>query len=651
MAALQPNLNLMRPSLVNSSTLYSVIHQSLQDAPIVNTALVVKEPIHLAEQTETISKIALDRLNNLRAKMLKNFRQGDDTKALELLELYQIQIQQMLKTTMTSLGNRPFFTNFKHHLFKSVYELEKVKQIVEKKVEYRSTIEAQFLEQISQIEQGIPEETQAYLNEVLQELQAALETKNQALNQVSSHYLHQIGVLENFITESTQIIPSFSLYGEIEQQMWGFKKSLHALQNDIISTMLHLVNPETIKAQIQEKIKGTLAKIDNNKMLALNDLRKALTESSIEESMDLSGKLQEVNEIYLLALDGYLNLMKQSLNELVQEITKSLVIALTSEDQQIEILTNKSQSMIQYLNYESNKILEVAQISQKPIVSKDYGEKKGIPFETTSSLLDGRISKISIGAKKTIESLQVVYVDQEGNQKFSPVYGKSMEHNKKIYISLDEKIHKIVIGETPLKDAKKGSRIESISLHVHNHEGRGVHVYELTGQKSARQAIEEISFKDSYYLSAIRGHANAEGIHSLSFIFSKDFSSLLKKDLSTRIQKAIEVLRENPSCKASESAKDEIHKMFSHQVFLNLDDAKQDPYVVLEIKAESSLEEIKKAYRKFALKYHPDKTEPLMKAFYKRKFEEVKTAYESLLKKFEKSNTSSNDQKLLILPT
>ena len=310
----------MKPFLLNSVSPCSVIHQPSESSCIANTSIVVKEPIHLVKQTETISKIALDRLNNLRAKMLENFRQGDDPKALELIERYQVQIEQMLKTTMTSLGNRPFFTNFKHHLFKKAYELEQVKQIVEKKEEQRSTIEAQFLEQIIQIEQGIPKETQAYLNEVLKELQAALETKNQALNAISSHYLHQIGVLENFISASTQIIPSFSLYGEIEQQMWSFKKSLHALQNDVIGTMLHLVKPETIKAQIQVKIKGTHANIENNKLLALSNLRKALTESSIEQSMDLSQSLQDVNEIYLLGLDGYLKLMKHSLNEMVQEI-------------------------------------------------------------------------------------------------------------------------------------------------------------------------------------------------------------------------------------------------------------------------------------------------------------------------------------------
>lgn len=148
MAALQPSLNLMKPFLLNSVSPCSVIHQPSESSCIANTSIVVKEPIHLAKQTETISKIALDRLNNLRAKMLENFRQGDNTKALELIERYQVQIEQMLKTTMTSLGNRPFFTNFKHHLFKKAYELEQVKQIVEKKKSNALQLKRNFLSKL-----------------------------------------------------------------------------------------------------------------------------------------------------------------------------------------------------------------------------------------------------------------------------------------------------------------------------------------------------------------------------------------------------------------------------------------------------------------------------------------------------------------------
>ena len=51
---------------------------------------------------------------------------------------------------------------------------------------------------------------------------------------------------------------------------------------------------------------------------------------------------------------------------------------------------------------------------------------------------------------------------------------------------------------------------------------------------------------------------------------------------------------------------------------------KQDYYEILGIERDSSKSEIKKAYRKLALKYHPDKN-PDKKA--EEKFKEISEAY------------------------
>jgi DnaJ-domain-containing protein 1 len=155
-------------------------------------------------------------------------------------------------------------------------------------------------------------------------------------------------------------------------------------------------------------------------------------------------------------------------------------------------------------------------------------------------------------------------------------------------------------------------------------------VYKLTGKKSQRQEVEEISFEDSYYLSGIRGYASSEGIHSLSFIFSKDFSSHLKKDLSSKIEAALQVLRQEPSCQLTDAEKEKIQQMFMGQVFVELDEATLDPYAVLGLKESASLEEVKKAYHKLARIYHPDKAESYKVGLYRRKFLEISTAYQAL---------------------
>ena len=56
--------------------------------------------------------------------------------------------------------------------------------------------------------------------------------------------------------------------------------------------------------------------------------------------------------------------------------------------------------------------------------------------------------------------------------------------------------------------------------------------------------------------------------------------------------------------------------------------AKQDYYELLGVQREASADDIKKAYRKMAVKYHPDKN-PGDKAA-EEKFKEITEAYEIL---------------------
>lgn len=59
----------------------------------------------------------------------------------------------------------------------------------------------------------------------------------------------------------------------------------------------------------------------------------------------------------------------------------------------------------------------------------------------------------------------------------------------------------------------------------------------------------------------------------------------------------------------------------------------KDPFIVLEIEKNASPEEIKKAYRKLANKYHPDKVQHLGEEFRKlaeNRFKEIEEAYRKL---------------------
>ena len=63
--------------------------------------------------------------------------------------------------------------------------------------------------------------------------------------------------------------------------------------------------------------------------------------------------------------------------------------------------------------------------------------------------------------------------------------------------------------------------------------------------------------------------------------------------------------------------------------------AKRDYYDILGVSKNSSQDEIKKAYRTMAKKYHPDKLIDMDEAYKKgaeQKFREVQESYESLQK-------------------
>jgi DnaJ-class molecular chaperone len=61
-----------------------------------------------------------------------------------------------------------------------------------------------------------------------------------------------------------------------------------------------------------------------------------------------------------------------------------------------------------------------------------------------------------------------------------------------------------------------------------------------------------------------------------------------------------------------------------YNIFMN----NKNPYIVLGVSKSATQDEVKKAYRKLAMQYHPDKNKGDKKA--EEKFKEVASAYEIL---------------------
>ena len=64
---------------------------------------------------------------------------------------------------------------------------------------------------------------------------------------------------------------------------------------------------------------------------------------------------------------------------------------------------------------------------------------------------------------------------------------------------------------------------------------------------------------------------------------------------------------------------------------------KRDYYEVLEVTKTATVEEIKKAYRKKAIQYHPDKNPGDKEA--EEKFKEVQQAYDQIVKERERGTS------------
>jgi uncharacterized membrane protein YkvA (DUF1232 family) len=63
--------------------------------------------------------------------------------------------------------------------------------------------------------------------------------------------------------------------------------------------------------------------------------------------------------------------------------------------------------------------------------------------------------------------------------------------------------------------------------------------------------------------------------------------------------------------------------------------SKPDPYEVLGVQREASIDDIKRAYRKLAAKYHPDKVDHLgdeFRVLAEQKFKDIQEAYQELVK-------------------
>ncbi|MFH2094481.1 MAG: DnaJ domain-containing protein [Bacteroidota bacterium] len=160
----------------------------------------------------------------------------------------------------------------------------------------------------------------------------------------------------------------------------------------------------------------------------------------------------------------------------------------------------------------------------------------------------------------------------------------------------------------------------------------------------------ELDYVKQYFLTAFGPQAAGEALLMLRDILKKDipvdkvgWQIKMNMDYSSRLQ-LIHLLYSVSKADGSIHAREiEIIHYISNRIGVTTKDERSiramfvekadAAYEILEIRPDAGVEDIKKAYRKMAMKYHPDKVSHLGEEFQisaKEKFQKVNEAYEKI---------------------
>ena len=231
----------------------------------------------------------------------------------------------------------------------------------------------------------------------------------------------------------------------------------------------------------------------------------------------------------------------------------SLVInLLNSQNTHMSLLSGEAKRILDFLDYETKRMIEIIQAEEKPLISDEIGRDIGTPFSDNELASFGRIDEVVIRSGWVIDGLQCIYLDKNGMKHEGPVHGGLGGHSNKIKLASDEKIEGVVVGYGEFDNPKYG--VEELTFCIRNDSGNK-HKCGPFGRGASPEALENlrqygktvlskknVTFGSNYYLGEIKGRQTGF-ISSLHFIFYRDFSPILKLDLSQRLEETIRLLR------------------------------------------------------------------------------------------------------------
>lgn len=634
-------------------TITTLTHSFQTQRPLERAWAVVPQGGAVVLLDDHIAAVAMDKLKLLRLQMESAFANCSNQKALELIARYEKEMQGALKVATKGLSSSRAIANYKQNILSSE-ALDQMKALVEGGSSLEEVIQNTFAEQLSLLDRTFPDELETYLQDTRNQLQKALDTKKEACQAQAKAYLTKLATLEKFLTEVSSVLPSYSIYGESLESVAKEEDAFQKEKNALLSQMQSVVDEKGIFAEIRRKLDLTQTKMQTNQQASKESLRKAISSqlvdlakaspkassSSLGSMKKCIGILKEVNQLYIEEMNRYLVVVTSTVNELVAGVHESVVLAMRMQDEKMEHFMKKSEALSEFLEYQTQKVLEMMDAQQKPVLSKNVGDSVGNPFDESGLIAHGRIVEIKVRSGCILDGLQLIYQDGKGRRHVGTKHGGDGGDLHTISLSPNEKIKKVVLGSGAFQGTPWGRTVEELTFHTNQNRtfgpygGRGYPQgkawLEHTG-RLPQMKFSEIEFGPEYYLGAVKG-SSSHYINSLAFVFFRDFSSQLAADFLRRLSAVVKLTQEQSDLKLSD---EEVQQIYSASAQISAFEQTEDPYQVLRVEKGADETSIKKAYYSLCLQYHPDKIAPEeahKAALYKLKLEAATKAYEALSK-------------------
>lgn len=409
---------------------------------------------------------------------------------------------------------------------------------------------------IGSIDRSFPRSRDADLKSRIQAMDVKFHHVQQAMNEHINVYLNRMKLMAKFFAASKSAHSKHFTYQSILGNVETAKANFQIEHQRNVERLKELSEPDGLIDDVKQKIFTTLQNIGENRKNALTVLQRENI-SNNPQAASICDLFCETSQIYVDEIRDYLSLVSKSIEGIIFDVQKTVDQSLERYQEHVLTLTTESEAAMNFLDTETKKILEVAEVRQTPLISNGVGISSLIPFDETPFTVHGRIYKMIISQEWHIKGIQCIYLDSTGKEHLGLNHGGHGGARHVIELNPNE-----TIIEASMSSDRAG--VDSIEFILFDDQTNCLRKCGPYGQHGyaylSREKITTFTYGKKYYLGAIKGHEKEGLITSLAFVFFRNFASILKLDLTARIKQTIKILKINPEFALSIALQEQLLK-------------------------------------------------------------------------------------------